>query len=75
MQMKVKDVIKSLIDDFSLEEDIWYNFYRKDDLKNYYLKATNKEWLEIIALLDEYWDNDDFKEAISYVLGDEKENA
>lgn len=73
--MKVKDVIKSLIDDFSLEEDIWYNFYRKDDLKNYYLKATNKEWLEIIALLDEYWDNDDFKEAISYVLGDEKENA
>lgn len=73
--MKVKDVIKSLIDDFSLEEDIWYNFYRKDDLKNYYLKATNKEWLEIIALLDEYWDNDDFQEAISYVLGDQKENV
>jgi hypothetical protein len=73
--MKVKDVIKSLQTNFDLEEDIWYNFYTKDDLNDYDVKATNKEWLEIITLLDEYWDNDDFQEAISYVLGDQKENV
>lgn len=73
--MKVKDIIKSLQTNFDLEEDIWYNFYTKDDLNDYDVKATDKEWLEIIALLDEYWDNDDFQEAISYVLGDQRENA
>jgi hypothetical protein len=73
--MKVKDVIKALQTNFDLEEDIWYNFYTKDDLNDYDVKATDKEWLEIIALLDEYWDNDDFQEAISYVLGDQKENV
>jgi hypothetical protein len=73
--MKVKDIIKSLQTNFDLEEDIWYNFYTKDDLNDYDVKATDKEWLEIIALMDEYWDNDDFQEAISYVLGDQKENA
>jgi hypothetical protein len=73
--MKVKDVIKALQTNFDLEEDIWYNFYTKDDLNDYEVKATDKEWLEIIALLDEYWDNDDFQEAISYVLGDQKENV
>ena len=73
--MKVKDVIKSLQTNFDLEEDIWYNFYTKDDLNDYDVKATDKEWLEIITLLDEYWDNDDFQEAISYVLGNQKENV
>jgi hypothetical protein len=73
--MKVKDVIKSLQTNFDLEEDIWYNFYTKDDLKDYDVQATDKEWLEIIALVDEYWDNDDFQEAIGYVLGSKKENA
>jgi hypothetical protein len=73
--MKVKDVIKSLQNNFDLEEDIWYNFYTKDDLNDYDVKATDKEWLEIITLLDEYWDNDDFQEAISYVLGDQKEDV
>jgi hypothetical protein len=73
--MKVKDIIKSLQTNFDLEEDIWYNFYTKDDLNDYDVKATDKEWLEIIALLDEYWDNDDFQEAISYVLGNQKENV
>jgi|LakMenEpi03Aug12_release.lakeMendotaPanAssembly.Ray.scaffolds.fasta_scaffold3679330_2 hypothetical protein len=73
--MKVKDVIKALQTNFDLEEDIWYNFYTKDDLNDYDVKATDKEWLEIITLLDEYWDNDDFQEAISYVLGDQKENV
>ena len=73
--MKVKDVIKALQTNFDLEEDIWYNFYTKDDLNDYDVKATDKEWLEIITLLDQYWDNDDFQEAISYVLGDQKENV
>jgi hypothetical protein len=73
--MKVKDVIKALQTNFDLEEDIWYNFYTKDDLNDYDVKATDKEWLEIITLLDEYWDNDDFQEAISYVLGNQKENV
>jgi hypothetical protein len=73
--MKVKDIIKSLQTNFDLEEDIWYNFYTKDDLKDCDVQATDKEWLEIIALMDEYQDNDDFYEAINYVLGDQKENA
>ena len=73
--MKVKDIIKSLQTNFDLEEDIWYDFYTKDDLNDYDVQATDKEWLQIIALVDEYRDNDDFREAISYVLGNQKEGV
>lgn len=73
-QMKVKDVIKSLQNGYDLEEEIWYDVYSKDDLDFIDVQATDKEWLEIIAMMDEYQNTDTFSEAVDYVLGNQEVN-
>ena len=43
--MIVKDVINSFQINFDFAEDNWYYFYTKDDLNDYDVKATDKEWV------------------------------
>lgn len=72
--MKVKDVIKSLQDNYDLEEEIWYDVYSKDDLDLIDVQATPKEWLEIIDTMHDYQNTDTFSEAVDYVLGNQEVN-
>ena len=72
--MKVKDVIKSLQDNYDLEEEIWYDIYSKDDLDLIDVQATPKEWLEIIDTMHDYQNTDTFSEAVDYVLGNQEVN-
>ena len=73
-QMKVKDVIKALQEGYDLEEEIWYDVYSRDDLDYIDVQATDKEWLEIIAMMDEYQNTDVLSEAVDYVLGNQEVN-
>ena len=72
--MKVKEVIKVLQDNYDLEEEIWYDIYSKNDLDFIDVQATDKEWLEIIATMDEYQNTDTFSEAVDHVLGNQEVN-
>ena len=72
--MKVKDVIKSLQDNYDLEEEIWYDIYSKDDLDLIDVQATPKEWLEIIDTMHDYQNTDTFSEAVDHVLGNQEVN-
>jgi hypothetical protein len=72
--MKVKDVIKALQEGYDLEEEIWYDVYSRDDLDYIDVQATDKEWLEIIAMMDEYQNTDLLSEAVDYVLGNQEVN-
>jgi hypothetical protein len=72
--MKVKDVIKSLQDNYDLEEEIWYDVYSKDDLDLIDVQATPKEWLEIIDTMHDYQNTDTFSEAVDHVLGNQEVN-
>jgi len=73
-QMKVKDVIKTLQDNYDSEEEIWYDIYSKDDLDYIDVQATDKEWLDIIETMHRYQNGDLFSEAVDYVLGNQEVN-
>jgi hypothetical protein len=73
-QMKVKDVIKVLQDNYDLEEEIWYDVYSENDLDLIDVQATPKEWLAIIATMHKYQNNDAFVEAVDHVLGNQEVN-